>query len=423
MIASPKEKLSDFIAKNRPAPDGTPNYIVWDSKVVGFGLRIGATSRVWILYYRNRAGKQRKMRLGAFPSVGAENARKIAQSAIGKVAAGNDPAETRAEERRQEKSKVGLLLDSYLAERGARGLIAAKQEDRRLRAGFGEKMLNTDIATIDRKQAAQLLSTIAVKRGPGASGYFRKVARTFFDWCLDRGFTQSNPLAGYRLPKRTKAEKLSADESGRALPPNELAAIWNAAGDSTVFGRLVRFIMLTGCRRDEGASLEWRWIDRKASTITLPAQLTKMGRDHIIPISAAMGRLLDKCPKTASRFVFPSGRVGRTKRLRPGEEKLAVKISGWSKLLPKVVAASGVNFTIHDFRRSIKTQVRELGFDADIAGILVGHARDSFEARYDKSQLLGLRAKAATAYADMIEGEVAKLAGKVVAFPPAAVNE
>ena len=82
MNAIPKEKLSDYVAKNRPVPDGKPNYIVWDSKVVGFGLRIGATSRVWILYYRNSAGKQRKMRLGAFPSLGAENARKVAQAAI-----------------------------------------------------------------------------------------------------------------------------------------------------------------------------------------------------------------------------------------------------------------------------------------------------------------------------------------------------
>jgi len=431
-----KASLTDSIAARAAKPVEVPNYIIWDSKVPGFGLRVGATSRKWIVYYRNASGTQRKMVLGSFPTIGTDKARKLARGIIGGVAGGSDPAQERIEERRKAVAKVGTLLDRYLEERTGRGLVAADQEDEALRYGFGEKLLGADIASIDRRQLSQLIENLRRSRiehwmddsgkarkrrrgGAGAAGYFRKSARTFLDWCVNNGMCQGNPLAGYRLPKRTKAERLAEEEKGRALPSAELARIWIAAGDDKVFHRLVRFTILTGCRRDEGASLQRDWIDRKARTITVPAWLTKMGRDHVIPITTQLSQLLDQCPKTASPFVFPASRIGRRGR-KPGEEQQLGKIKGWSKLKPKIVKRAGVSFTLHDFRRSLKTHVRELGFDQDIASLVVGHARDSFEARYDKSELLAFRRKASEAYAGMITETVRKEMGKVVVLKPGA---
>src|SRR5437763_1778217 len=103
-----KARLSDHIATQAAKPSGSPNCIIWDAKVPGFGLRVGATSRVWIVYYRNSAGVQRKMRLGPFPAIGAEKARRLARGVIGDVAGGSDPALAKAEERRKEGAKVEL---------------------------------------------------------------------------------------------------------------------------------------------------------------------------------------------------------------------------------------------------------------------------------------------------------------------------
>lgn len=410
-----KASLTDSVVARAAKPVDKPNYIIWDSKVPGFGIRIGAKSSVWIVYYRNAGGKQRKMRLGSFPALGTDKARKLAKGVIGDVAGGTDPAQEKIELRRRAKAKVGTLLDEYLEERKGRGIVAAQQEDSALRAGFGEKVLSSDVAAIDRRQIAGLIDKMSQDGRAGAAGYFRKSARTFLDWCVNNGMCQGNPLAGYRLPKRTKAEKLADEEKGRALPSSELSRIWIAAAEDTVFGRLVRFAILTGCRRDEAASLQREWIDRRAQIITVPAWLTKMGRDHIIPITSALSHLLDQCPKTASPFVFPASRAGRGKA-KPGNDTQIGKIKGWSKLKPRLAERAGVNFTMHDLRRSLKTHVRELGFDQDIASLVVGHARDSFEVRYDKSELLEFRRKASTAYADFLAEAVRDEMGKVVAL-------
>jgi integrase len=393
-ITMEKTRLTNAILDKLPPPSDRPNYLVWDKEIPGFGIRVGSTTKTWLVTYRSRgedAGKQRKLKLGTYPTINTDQARRLAKAALGEVASKNDPAAVRAEEKRREASRLSDLLDDYTKDRRRRKVIAVSQEDRALRLGFGPKRLTSDVAELDRRAMSDLIDRIARDRGEGAAGYFRKAARTFLDWCVDRGMLFANPLAGYRRAKQTRAEKLKAGDKARALPIEELRKVWKAADQGASFGRMVRFIMLAGCRRDEAASLEWRWIDWKARTITLPAALTKMGRDHIIPITPVLERVVRSCPRTTSPLVFYS-------------EKTLDKIKGWSKLMPKVVKASGVEFTLHDLRRSLKTNVRELGYDADLAGLLVGHARDSFEARYDHSQLLNLRHEAAGRYAKLIEG-------------------
>nr|WP_281256144.1 tyrosine-type recombinase/integrase [Antarctobacter heliothermus] len=44
----------------------------------------------------------------------------------------------------------------------------------------------------------------------------------------------------------------------------------------------MRIICATGMRRSEVSHLRWDWIDQSAETITLPADLTKNGRSHIV---------------------------------------------------------------------------------------------------------------------------------------------
>ena len=63
-----------------------------------------------------------------------------------------------------------------------------------------------------------------------------------------------------------------------------MATVWKDAPDSD-YGRIVRLLMLTGCRRDEIGSLRWSEIDVEAKAITLPGSRTKNGRAHVVPLS------------------------------------------------------------------------------------------------------------------------------------------
>ncbi len=61
---------------------------------------------------------------------------------------------------------------------------------------------------------------------------------------MGEGLCEHNPVVG----TNKAAPAVSRD---RVLSDAETVAIWNAADEATDFGKIVRLLFLTGCRRDE----------------------------------------------------------------------------------------------------------------------------------------------------------------------------
>ncbi|MFL5154569.1 MAG: Arm DNA-binding domain-containing protein, partial [Microvirga sp.] len=73
---------------------------VWDEGLPGFGLRVKPTgSKSFVLQYRNRSGRSRRLTLGRFGVLTPEQARRDARLALADIARGGDPAECRAADR------------------------------------------------------------------------------------------------------------------------------------------------------------------------------------------------------------------------------------------------------------------------------------------------------------------------------------
>jgi integrase len=114
-------------------------------------------------------------------------------------------------------------------------------------------------------------------------------------------------------------------------------------------------------------------VDKKAGVITLPAQFVKQGRDHTVAITPALSAVLDGCTVDArSDLVFPSVKTGG-------------KMSGWHKQTAAFVKSSGVPFTFHDLRRTIRTGLSRLDVSTEIAELALGHARENLIEIYDRN--------------------------------------
>jgi integrase len=119
------------------------------------------------------------------------------------------------------------------------------------------------------------------------------------------------------------------------------------------------FLLLTGLRCNEAASLRWKDVDFEAKTITIPAAAAKNKQEHCLPISDFLFIILRQ-RKQDTEFVFP-GRSNRGHIIDSGH------------VISNVVKRSGCTFVIHDLRRTFITMAAKLGVAHHIIKKLVNH--------------------------------------------------
>ena len=335
--------------------DGKKDLIVFDD-MPGFGhrLRLGAGGKVlrsWIVQYR-RAGGTRRITLGPADVLSAEQARSAAKKILGRVALGEDPQGDRIERRGKDRLTVGAVVADYLD---------LKKDDVRPRtlagmtrylAEYSKPLHTMPIDVVSRKDVASRL--VAITRGHGSvvAARARAALSAFFAWAMREGLCEQNPCIGTNRPKENPARD-------RVLSDAELAAIWRACGDDD-HGRIVRLLILTGCRRAEVGGLAWSEID-DAGTWTLPKARSKNGRGHSLPLPPAALRIVEGVPRMVGRDQLfgtrsPSG------------------FSAWDLRKGELDERSGVtDWTHHDLRRTVATKMADIGIQPHIIEAVLNH--------------------------------------------------
>ncbi len=407
-LADKVKLTSDRIA--RLAPPTAGEFVLWDTEVASFGVRCTASGRkTFVLMYRVKGGgreaPRKRLTIGPAGSDGLplDKARKIAKERAGDIAAGADPNAEAKAIRQREIVRLGAALDRYAArylER--RGIVSRSQVMSSLRRGL-DSLKNRDISGVMRREVAEcadalekptvqsvgakLKSGKAFRRigGPAAAAQFRVYARAFMNWATDQGLTTTNPLAGWRRPRATRAEIVA--RTGRAITDDEIRRVWSAADTvARPYGDFVRVLLLTGQRRNEVSTMRWQDVDFEQAVWTIPAGVAKNGREHRVPLPDAVKALIDRQPRHG-RVPYVFAGVG------------GVPISGWSKRQAALRKASGVDFKLHDLRKTYRSGLSRLGVATDVAEMMLNHRRADLIEIYDRADRWAQRQNAAAAWA------------------------
>jgi integrase len=373
--------------------------IVWDDKLPGFGLRTRNGKRTWIFQYK-LGDKHRRIKLGG-PELSRDKARKLAQAEKGKLAAaklghGIDPAAERdrrkAEAKPQPKvNSLASIFPAYLdARRGGLKDSTYEAQERHLNDHW-KALHGLPLNGITRADVAASLATIAKDKGPIAANRARSTLSKFFRWAIGEGICDHNPVVGTN--KRDENEPRE-----RSLSDAESAAVWLAAPDND-YGRIVKLILLTGCRRDEIGALKWSEIDLEAGTITLPRERTKNGQEHIVPLTDAALAIVTEIERRDRDYVF-----GRT---RNGG------FSGWSKSKAEFdeLVKLKETWTVHDLRRTVRTGFGKLGIQPHIAEAALNHLPPKLIRTYDRNTYAAEKKAALDAWAAHLKVAVAQASG------------
>ena len=151
--------------------------------------------------------------------------------------------------------------------------------------------------------------------------------------------------------------------------------VWTALdGESPLIAALFRIRLLTAQRGGEVHGAAWSELDLANGWWTIPAERSKNGLAHRVPLSPQALRILKPWRKTVddSPWVFPSSR------------QTGPHIAHAQKAIERIVRASGVQFRGHDLRRTAASLMVGAGVPRLVVSKILNHVETGVTAVYDR---------------------------------------
>jgi integrase len=398
-------------------PTGKDVEFYWDTALKGFALQVlrtksGTIRHAWFVQRRNKStGKMHKEKLGDVALLTFTKARDLAKEKLSALNLGQDPTA----EKRAARAAASTALtfakaaDQYIAEKerqvanGDYRPSSLKNTRIYLTGYYFAPLHKRGLDDIKRADVAACLNTIGGKSGEVSRGRTRAAISALYVWAMQEGLCEQNPVIG----TRPQADRPQGE---RVLDDDELRKVWNACDMQTDFGKIVRLLILTGCRRQEIGGLRWSEVDLDKGTITIPGERTKNGRTHTLTL-----------PDMAMEIIRSVHQ--RVDREQLFGERAAEGFNAWYFGMHNLKCDVS-NFSLHDLRRTFRTRLGKLGIPPHISELCVNHSKKGIVAVYDRYDYQGEIAEALLRWANHVHSVVTLTEPKVVSLPsrtPAAV--
>ena len=361
-ISDDRIRFTDAFVRKLALPAGKTDHIQWDPDLPGFGVRLRPGKSSFVVQYRIGSANRRKS-LGDVRKITVEDARGVARKRFAQIELGIDP-DAEEEKRKTEQASdaqtfekvVVLYLETQKPKMARNTYVAA---DRYLSRHCGP-LQKKPLTKVTFEDIAGLIRQLIQKHGDTSAARARSALAAFFAWSMRQAMAKTNPVIGTENPIEGKEPR------DRVLNDDEIRAIWRNSGDDE-FGKIIRLLFLTACRRDEIGALRWPEVDMALGKLALPKERTKNKRAHALILPATAVAILGSVRRRNSRdTLFGGGANG---------------FNAWSyntlALNGRIAAAEGkalAPWRIHDLRRTVRTRLGKLGVLPHIAELVLNHA-------------------------------------------------
>jgi integrase len=172
-----------------------------------------------------------------------------------------------------------------------------------------------------------------------------------FEFAVRLGWLGKNPFKGIRqvhVPEPDYAVYLDADEVKQLL----------GVIPDVEFRRLIRFYLLTGCRRTEAVLIDWRDINLEKGTIIVRSTHTKTKKNRVLQIGDKLhDLLLEQGPQKQGK-VFPRWQAG--------------SVTAMFRVFARA-CNFGRKITVHSLRHTATVHFLMAGIDMFTVSRILGH--------------------------------------------------
>ena len=376
------------------------------AKSDGDGLTFTLSAKgtaAWTLRYRF-GGKAKELTLGRYPDLTLTKARELAAEKRVEIRRGVDVGEALQDQKQADKlaaalDKTGTVKALY-EEWYSRHIEGQRANPEQVAGVFALHILpiigNKQLADVRPADVDKILRPLSDR------GIFRTAAKALqlskrlFDYAMKRHLITANPATPFNW---TDIGGKTGPRS-RVLSRAELVAFFKAMKETPNYpaysAAALTLLLALGVRKMELLKATWDEFDLTAGEWHLPAERTKTDAAIRIPLSSWVVAILkEQRARGHNAYVFP------VLRLAPGKTTGYMGETTLNHAL-YMLQSDLEAFTVHDLRRTTRTQLAALGVAPYIAEMCLNHKPKGIEAVYNVHDYFEERRAALFALSDLL---------------------
>ena len=286
-----------------------------DAKVAGLTFVVTANGSKSFYFVKRINGKPSRIRIGGYPEISIDEARKESQKFSGEIAKGENPHAARRN--KAIAPTVTELFDYWLT---THGKIHKKswREDVRVFQKYCVPLHKKTLTHLTKPDIIKWHQKLGEKHGQYQANRAFQLIRSLFRYGDEIGYHGPNPCTGVR--------KFPEESRERFLMPDELRQFHEAVMEEEALWRDLLFMLLfTGQRKRNVCQMQWKDLDLSRGLWFVAGEQLKNGSPLVVVLSTQAVAILRQrfnSPDKHQDWVFPSerGHVLLLIRRRRGNE-------------------------------------------------------------------------------------------------------